>query len=265
MLGSVAMNLGGRARAAFRTALASIGPDVVGRPLGREGFRVTRSFPHDATAFTQGLAWADGELYESTGLHGASTLRRVALESGRVLQRTVLSARSFGEGLAVVADRIVQLTWLEGTGIVYDRCTLSPVTTFRYRGEGWGLCFDGARLVMSDGTSRLRFLDPATCAEIGALDVRCDGRPVERLNDLTVAGDEIIANVHRLDRLVRIRADGTVAGWIDLAPLRRIWGLRGKAQVANGVTWDAPRARLLVTGKMWPRLFEIAPPASWYR
>ena len=254
------MNLVGRARAALRTALASIGPDVTGRPLGAEGFRLTRSLPHDATAFTQGLAWADGELYESTGLHGASTLRRVALDSGRVLRRAALPRRSFGEGLAVVADRIVQLTWREGTGIVYDRRTLSPVTTFPYRGQGWGLCFDGARLLMSDGTGRIRFLDPATYAECGALDVRCDGRPVERLNDLTVVEDEIIANVHGLDRLVRVRADGTVVGWIDVAPLRRTWGLRGHAQVANGVTWDAARGRLLVTGKLWPRLFEIAPP-----
>ena len=206
VLWSPAMRLVDRARAALCTMLAATQPDVADRPLGADGFRVTRSWPHDATASTQGLAWADGELYESTGLYGASTLRRVDLASGEVQGLAVLPRQSFGEGLAVVGERVVQLTWREGRAIVYDRNTLSPVASFRYRGEGWGLCFDGARLLMSDGTSRLRLLDPRTFAERGALDVRCAGRPLERLNDLTVAGNEIIANVHGLDRLARLRA-----------------------------------------------------------
>jgi len=237
------MGLGGRLRAALRTTLAASQADVAGRPLGANGFRVTRVHPHDATAFTQGLAWADGALYESTGLDGASTLRQVSLASGLVEKQVRLPAHCFGEGVAVVGDRLVQLTWREGTAFVYDRRTLSLVASHRYAGEGWGLAFDGVRMVMTDGTSRLRFLDPATFAEIGALVVRCAGRPVERLNDLAVAGDEIVVNVYDDDRLARVRADGAVCGWIDLRPLRRLPGQRARDQVANGVTWDPVRAR----------------------
>jgi glutamine cyclotransferase len=245
-------------QAGVRRLLARAQPDLAGRVFAAAGFAVIRVRPHDPTAFTQGLVWADGMLFESTGLHGRSTLRRVDLETGRVQRMVRLPDGHFAEGIARVGDRIVQLTWRSGVGFVYDRESLEPVGQFAYAGEGWGLAFDGRRLILSDGTPFLRFLEPATFAETGRLEVHADGRRVVGLNDLEVVGGEIVANVYPHDRLARIAADGEVIGWVDLGPLRALPGNRGRDQLANGVACDPVRGRLFVTGKHWPRLFEIA-------
>lgn len=213
-------------------------------------------FPHDPAAFTQGLVYDDGLLYESTGLRGESTVRIVRLETGAILRRHDLAARYFGEGLARVDDRLVQLTWQSGEGFVYDRATLAPIDRFAYAGEGWGLAFDGARLVMSDGTARLRFLHPDSYAEIGEVTVRDAGRPVDRLNELEVIDGEVFANVWFTDHIARIDPrDGRVAGWIDLSAIRPP-EVRGE-DVLNGIAWDAAGRRLLVTGKRWPVIYAV--------
>jgi len=224
-------------------------------PVAR--FEVVRSYPHDPQAFTQGLVFLDGVLYEGTGLNGRSGIRRVRLEHGEVLKLQKLEDRHFGEGIAVVGDSIVQLTWKSGVGFVYDRNTFQRTKTFNYSGEGWGLTYDGTRLIMSDGTASLRFLDPTSLKEIGRLEVRDGGRPVQQLNELEVVKGEIYANVWGTDRIARISPKtGAVIGWIDLTG---ILSPRDPAStdVLNGIAYDAAKDRLFVTGKLWPKLFEI--------
>jgi glutamine cyclotransferase len=230
------------------------------RPAPVEGYSVVATFPHDPTAFTQGLVYADGALYESTGLLGESTLRRVELRTGRVLQQVALPKEYFGEGLALVGDALVQLTWRNGVGLVYDRRTFARRRTFMYPGEGWGLAFDGiSRLVMSDGSDRLTFLDPKSFRRLGTLPVRDGERPVDRLNELEWIEGEIWANVWTTDHIVRIApATGAVTGWIALDTL---WPLRDRppsADVMNGIAYDAALRRIFVTGKKWPTLYQIA-------
>lgn len=221
------------------------------------GFEVVRSYPHDPQAFTQGLVFLDGVLYEGTGLNGRSGIRKVRLENGEVLQVQKLEDRYFGEGIAVVAQSIVQLTWRSGIGFVYDRRTFQRIKTFTYRGEGWGLTYDGARLVMSDGSATLRFVDPVTLKETGRLQVRDSGRPVEKLNELESVKGEIFANVWGTDRIARISPKtGAVTGWIDLAGLLDPRDAPG-TDVLNGIAYDTAKDRLFVTGKLWPKLFEI--------
>jgi glutamine cyclotransferase len=218
---------------------------------------VRERFPHDPTAFTQGLAFVDARIYESTGLRGRSTVRIGRLETGEELRRHALAAQYFGEGLTAVGERLVQVTWQSGAGFVYDRATLAPVDEFAYAGEGWGLAFDGQRLILSDGTARLRFFDPMHFAEIGEVTVRDAGRPVERLNELEFIDGEIFANVWLTDRIARIDpADGRVAAWIDLTGLRPPEA-QGGDEVLNGIAWDAAGRRLLVTGKRWPVIYSI--------
>ena len=240
--------------AAIMTAIA--GQRVKeGAPVAR--FELVRSYPHDPQAFTQGLVFLDGVLYEGTGLNGRSGIRRVRLENGEVLKVQKLEDQHFGEGIAVVGDSIVQLTWKSGVGFVYDRNTFQRTKTFNYPGEGWGLTYDGTRLIMSDGTATLRFLDPKSLKEIGRLEVRDGGRPVEQLNELEVVKGEIYANVWNTDRIARISPKtGAVLGWIDLTG---ILSPRDPAStdVLNGIAYDAAKDRLFVTGKLWPRLFEI--------
>ncbi len=221
--------------------------------------RVVRSHPHDPAAFTQGLQLVDGELYEGTGLHGQSSLRRVDLRSGRVLQQIALEPRYFGEGIAVIGDRVVQLTWQGGTGFVYDRRSFERQQTFTYTGEGWGLTYDGQRLIMSDGTDALRFWQPETFDEIGRVRVRADGTPVSRLNELEYVDGMVYANVWPTDRVARIDpATGEVTGWLDftglLTPTERSRGV----DVLNGIAHDPATGHLLVTGKLWPWVFEVA-------
>lgn len=221
------------------------------------GYRVVRSYPHDPGAYTQGLIYLDGVLYESTGLNGRSTLRKVRLENGEVLQQTRLEEHYFGEGITAWEDTLVQLTWQSGVGFVYDRTTFQKKRTFTYAGEGWGLTNDDARLILSDGTAHLRLFDPKTFRETARMTVRDGGAPVEQLNELEMVRGEIFANIYQTDRVVRISAkDGQVTGWIDLAGLLTPRE-RAAAEVLNGIAYDAKGDRLFVTGKLWPKLFEI--------
>ena len=221
------------------------------------GYEVVRSYPHDPQAFTQGLVFADGVLYEGTGLNGRSGIRKVRLETGEVLQVQPLESRYFGEGIALVGDSLVQLTWQSGVGFVYDRATFQRRRTFTYKGEGWGLASDGTRLVMSDGTSTLRVLDPKTFAVTARLQVREAGRPVPQLNELEFVKGEIYANVWQSERIARISPKtGEVLGWIDLRGLLPPHEA-ARVDVLNGIAYDAAGDRLFVTGKLWPRLFEI--------
>jgi glutamine cyclotransferase len=221
------------------------------------GYRVVASFPHDSRAFTQGLVYAGGELYEGTGLYGQSTLRRVALASGEVRQSAALDPRLFGEGIAIIADRVYQLTWKERVCLVYERETFQRLNTLRYETEGWGLASHGGRLIMSDGSSRLVWRDPESFAALGAIDVRAGRKPVGLLNELEVVDGEIWANIWQRDRIARIDPEtGNVVGWIDLSGLLPAEDRR-QADVLNGIAHDPGRDRLFVTGKLWPTLFAI--------
>ena len=227
-------------------------------PPAEYGYRVVESFPHDPEAFTQGLLFRDGRLFESTGGYGTSTLREVDLETGRVVRERRLGEGLFGEGLALVGDRLVQLTWREGVGFVYDAGTLRTVGSFAYEGEGWGLAADGERVVMSDGTATLRFLDPATLEESGRIQVAGPEGPVAGLNELELVGGVLYANVWRTDRIAMIDPEnGRLRGWLDLAGILPVVFRRETTAELNGIAHDPATGRLFVTGKRWPRLFEI--------
>lgn len=219
--------------------------------------RVLAAYPHDPGAFTQGLLWHDGALWESTGQYGRSEVRRVEVASGRVLRRAALPRELFGEGLARVGERLVQLTWREGRALVWDLAGLEVVAEHRYAGEGWGLCFDGRRLVMSDGTAELTFRDPESFAESGRVTALLEGRPVSNLNELECAGGEVWANVWSSEALVRIDPEnGRVTAVVDasglLAPAER-----AGVDVLNGVAWRPDTRSFYLTGKYWPKLFEV--------
>ena len=236
-------------------------PVVEGAPA--EPARVLRTFPHDPQAFTQGLVLYGDTLIESTGGRGLSTLRKVLLQSGEVVQRVPLDDRFFGEGAAVLGGTVYQLTWQENTGLVYDLATLRLTGTFRYEGEGWGLTSDGRSLVMSDGTDVLRYLDPASYAVTRTLSVTDAGQPVHFLNELEWVRGEIWANVWHQDRIARIDpGSGAVIGWIDLADLGPPVRDQNPEAVPNGIAYDEESGRLVVTGKLWPTLYEIAMPAG---
>ena len=220
-------------------------------------YRVVHVFPHDPEAFTQGLVYLDGFLYEGTGLNDRSSIRKVRLENGEVLQIHRLDSQYFGEGIAIFDNSLFELTWQAEIGFVYDRNSFQRTGTFSYKGEGWGLTQDGRRLVMSDGTSYLRFVDPATRKELSRVQVRDGGRPVERLNELEYVKGEVLANVWQTDRVARISPKtGQVLGWIDLSGLLTSREAQ-TVDVLNGIAYDAQQDRLFVTGKLWPKLFEI--------
>lgn len=224
-------------------------------------YRIEAVYPHDRDAFTQGLVALGDTLYEGTGLYGASTLRRVDLITGAVVQQTALDRAYFGEGIVVVDDRIVQLTWREETGFVYDRVTFDIVDTFTYDHEGWGLTYDGTHLVVSDGTPTVRFWDPQTFEEVRRVSVTEDGRRTGcRVNELEMVEGELWANCWKTDLIARIDpATGAILAWVDLRTLlpeadrRRLQS----GDVLNGIAYDAARDRLYVTGKRWPKLFAI--------
>jgi len=221
------------------------------------GFKVVAVYPHDPNAFTQGLAIAGGQLYEGTGLYGQSAVRKVDLATGHVEKQRPINAMYFGEGIAILGDHLYQLTWQNGIGIVYDLATFSQQRTFQYTGEGWGLTQDGRELILSDGSARLRFLDPQTFATLREIEVRDHGQPVTKLNELEYVDGEIWSNVWYDDRIARISpATGEVLGWIDLAALYPK-SARGSEAVLNGIAYDAAAKRLFVTGKNWPQLYEI--------
>jgi glutaminyl-peptide cyclotransferase len=222
----------------------------------RWGVEIVQSYPHDPLAYTQGLVFDRDVLLEGTGKYRESTLRRVDLQSGRVLQSVRLPNDAFGEGITVRGGEVFQLTWRNQYGVVYDKSTLRELRRFRYNGEGWGLTHDGTHLIMSDGSSTLRFLDPKTFRVVRQLLVRSDGRRVSNLNELEYVRGEILANIWYKDYLARISpASGEVLGWIDLHPLVPA-GLDREA-VANGIAYDEENDRLFVTGKNWPQLFEV--------
>jgi len=220
-------------------------------------YRVIRSYPHDRGAFTQGLVYDGGFFYEGTGLHGRSTLRKVDPASGRVLKEIGLSPSHFGEGVTVLGDRIFQITWQSRVGFVYDKTSFGLLRKFSYAHEGWGITHDGKRLIMSDGTSVLHLLDPKDLHETGILRVRDDRGPVEGLNELEYVRGAIYANVWPTDDIAVIDSrTGRVTAWIDLRGLLAKEDLQG-VDVPNGIAYDAEGDRLFVTGKFWPKLFEI--------
>jgi glutamine cyclotransferase len=220
-------------------------------------YKIVKTDPHDRQAFTQGLQYVNGVLYEGTGQHGQSGIRKVNLETGEVLQRQPLDAKYFGEGITVWGDTLLQLTWQSEIGFAYDLKTFKQLKTFTYQGEGWGLTHDGTRLIMSNGSAELRFLDPKTLAETGRISVRDGATPVPRLNELEVVKGEVVANVWQTQRIARISPKtGQVTGWLDLGGILDPREAQG-TDVLNGIAYDAAGDRLFVTGKWWPKLFEI--------
>lgn len=245
----------------FAVSVACVPATVAQRkPAPVQSYRIVATFPHDTSSFTQGLVFAGGELYESTGLHGESTLRRVDIATGRTLQRLDVPAEYFAEGLALVGDELLQLTWQNHIGFVYDRQTFKQKRTFPHKLEGWGLAYDGAsRLVASDGSDTLTFLDPKTLAVTKTLRVQDAGRPVSSLNELEWIEGEIWANVWMTDRIARISpATGEVNAWVDLSTLFPPSQRMPPADVMNGIAYDRATRRIFVTGKKWPRLYQIS-------
>jgi glutamine cyclotransferase len=219
-------------------------------------YKVINSYPHDPAAFTEGLEWANGVLYESTGEQ--STLRRVELNSGKVLQSQALSPEYFGEGITVWKDQIIQLTWQSHLGFVYDKTTFKLLKQFNYPTEGWGLTHDGTYLIMSDGTPIIHFLEPNTLQEVKTIEVHDAHGPLVNVNELEYVCGEIFANIWLTDRIARISpATGQVIGWIDLSGLLNPQNRVSEDGVLNGIAYDTVHDRLFVTGKLWPQLFEI--------
>jgi len=220
-------------------------------------YRIVQTYPHDADAFTQGLEYLDGFLYEGTGLNGRSSIRKVKFETGDVVQQRAVGREHFGEGITVWHDDLIELTYTSEIAFVYDRKTFLPKKTFSYAGEGWGLTHDATSLIMSDGSADLRFLDPATFRERRRVTVADGGMAIRMLNELELVKGEIYANVWTTDFIARIDpATGRVTGWIDLRGLMLGRQLDGNA-VLNGIAYDAAGDRLFVTGKLWPKLFDI--------
>jgi glutamine cyclotransferase len=224
-----------------------------------DGYQVIHVYPHDSHAFTQGLIYLDGHLYESTGLHGRSSLRMVDLSTGKVLQKYDLPTEYFGEGLTDWGSTLIQLTWQTHTGFVYDRFSFSLLRTFHYEGEGWGLTHDQTQLIMSDGTSYLRFLDPKSFKETRRIRVTDEtGHPVENLNELEYLHGDVYANIWQTDEIVRISlSTGKVIERINLSGIIDKHELENPDAVLNGIAYDSIADRLFVTGKLWPKLFEI--------
>lgn len=239
--------------------LALIGALLLGSPVAAETrWKLVTSYPHDPGAFTEGLFFHDGALYESTGLEGQSEIRKVRLKDGAVLERRVVHPPYFGEGIVNWKDRLISLTWRHEQGFIWNLTDFSPVSRFRYPGEGWGLTQDGRNIIMSDGTAELRFLDPETLDEQRRITVRWQGQPIERLNELEYVKGEIWANIWLESRIARIDpVSGAVIDWVDISPLVKAGGGSGPDAVANGIAYDAERDRLFVTGKNWTKLFEI--------
>jgi glutamine cyclotransferase len=240
----------------YMVAISTFASPPVAAPA--DSYQIVHTYPHDAKAFTQGLIYLDGHLYESTGLNGRSSLRMVDLTTGRVLQKYDLPAQYFGEGLTDWGSTLIQLTWQAHKGFVYDRFSFSLLRTFSYEGEGWGLTHDSTQLIMSDGSAYLRFIDPKTFHEIRRVRVIDEaGRAVEKLNELEYIRGEIYANIWQTDMIVRISpSTGKVMGRLDLSSIIDKREL-GPDAVLNGIAYDAKGNRIFVTGKLWPRLFEI--------
>ena len=239
-------------------AFCACGPASQAGGIPEYTYQIVHTYPHDPMAFTQGLLYLDGVLYEGTGDWEQSSIRKVKLETGEVLQKRDLPGQYFGEGIIVWKDRLLELTWKSEKGFIYDLAGFTPKGEFSYPGEGWGLTTDGKRIIMSDGTADLRFWDPETLQETGRITVTDDGRPVVELNELEWVKGEIYANVWQTERIVRIDPkSGKVLGWIDCHGLLTPADRNSQTDVLNGIAYDAQHDRLFVTGKRWPKLFEI--------
>lgn len=224
---------------------------------------ISASYPHDPSSYTQGLLWHDGYLYESTGLYGHSSLSMRDLTTGQVLRSRKLDPQLFGEGLVLIGNELMQLTWREHRILVYDKATLQLKRSLPFAGEGWGAAYDGQHLIVSDGSNLLRFLDPVTYNEVRRIAVQDGHQPIELLNELECVHGEIFANVYGSDRIARIQpSDGTVLGWLDLAHLYSAAQRPAIDAVLNGIAYDAQQQVLMVTGKYWPKLFIITLPPS---
>ncbi|MBZ5576772.1 MAG: glutaminyl-peptide cyclotransferase [Acidobacteriia bacterium] len=237
---------------------AACGPVSQASGIPEYGYQVVHAYPHDPDAFTQGLFYLNGFLYEGTGLNGRSSIRKVRLETGEVLDKRDLPEQYFGEGIINWKDRLLEITWQTQAGFVYNLASFDLKRQFTYPGEGWGLTQDGNRIIMSDGTADLRFWNPETLQETGRLRVTDDGRPVTEINELEWVNGEIYANIWQTDRIARIDpASGKVVGWIDLTGILGPEDRLRQVDVLNGIAFDAQSGRLFVTGKLWPKLFEI--------
>ena len=250
----------------FRGLLASavIGAAALAAParaeLAVQGYEIVHVYPHDVRAFTEGLFYQDGFLYESTGLEGQSSIRKVNLETGQVLKQRALASQYFGEGIVAWKGKLVQLTWRGEIGFTYDLKTFAPRSTFHYAGEGWALTRNDRSLIMDDGTPEIRFLNPVTLKETRRITVTADGAPVLNLNEMEWVKGEIYANIWQTNRIARIDPKtGHVLGWIDLTGLDMAERSKAGASidVMNGIAYDAAHDRLFVTGKLWPHLYEI--------
>jgi len=221
-------------------------------------YEVVEAYPHDENAFTQGLVYHDGFLYEGTGLQGRSSLRKVRLETGEVLQSIDLPYEYFGEGVAIVRDQILELTWKSQVGFLYDLRTFRQLRQFSYSGEGWGLTSNGADVYMSDGTADIRILEATTLREKRRIHVHDGPKPINQLNELEFVDGQIFANIWQTNRIARISPrTGEVLGWIDLTGLLSPMYQLQEGALLNGIAYDSARKRLFVTGKLWPRLFQI--------
>jgi glutamine cyclotransferase len=237
-----------------KDSLDSTTPEVV--PLYT--YKIVNTYPHDRNAFTQGLVFEDGILYEGTGLHGQSTLRKVELKTGDILRILTLPAQFFGEGVTIYGNKLIQLTWQSHVGFIYDKESFELLQEFNYSTEGWGITHDGKRLIMSDGTSTLHFLDPETFQEIGQIEVYDRNGPVTKLNELEYVQGEIYANIWKTDRVARIAPlTGQVMGWIELKNILSPEDRNHRVDALNGIAYDAKNDRLFVTGKFWPKIIEI--------
>lgn len=243
----------------FFVLLALLGLALAQPQVPVWGFRIVNTYPHDPQAFTQGLVYHNGFLYEGTGLYGQSSLRKVELKTGRVLQSRALPQKYFGEGITLFQSRFYQLTWQNQEGFIYD-LSFNPVGRFTYQTEGWGLTHDGQRLIMSDGSAQLFFLNPRTLRPERTLTVRAGGQPVTRLNELEYIQGRIWANVWQTSRIAIIDPQsGQVEAWLDLSGLSLLAQARNPSPdaVLNGIAYDSQNQRTFVTGKLWPFLFEI--------
>ena len=238
--------------------LGILGTSARSHATPQYGYEIVKVYPHDPAAFTQGLEFRDGFLYEGTGLYGRSTLRKEDLETGKILQQIVLPPQYFGEGITVLRQRIFQLTWKSHIGFEYEQNTFLQLKEFGYPGEGWGLANDGREIYMSDGTPQIRCLDPAGFHELRRITVHDSDDEIENLNELEWVRGELYANVWGTNRIARISpSDGTITGWIDASGLLTRQELEAGADVLNGIAYDAATDRLFVTGKLWPKLFQI--------
>jgi glutamine cyclotransferase len=220
-------------------------------------YSIIHIYPHNTSAFTEGLVYADGYLYESTGLYGSSTLRRVDLTSGNVLQEISLGNQYFGEGLTIVNNTLIQLTWREHVGFVYDKSSFALLRNFTYPTEGWGLTYNGTHLIMSDGSDNLYFLDPSTLQRVGQVQAHDGNSSVDSINELEYMNGDVYANIFLQQKIAIINAQtGQVKAWINLTGIQNTSGFNSE-MVLNGIAYDAQNNRLFVTGKDWPSLFEI--------